>query len=124
MEFLGGEPFALEDVAEMGVAPDASYLDAHAVQVGEPFHGARDLIVEARPAAPGIELVLRPIEGRATSLAYVRARLEVVFVLSGKRSFGSPMDDHCLLRTGQCAERRPRPFRHTAPGACRDITPQ
>lgn len=78
----GRKPLPLENVAQMPSAASALDLYALAVRVGNSTDGPRNLLVERRPAATGVELVLRPIEGRPALLAFVRPGIGRAFVLS------------------------------------------
>ena len=79
------KPLPLEDVPEMGAAARALDLDALAVGIGQPSNRARDLLVERGPPAVSVELVLRPEEGGAASLAFVQAGVEEAVVFPGER---------------------------------------
>ena len=59
---LLGQAFAQEDVAEMTAAIGAFDLDSAAIGIGQARHGAFDLLIERRPAAVRVELVVRAIE--------------------------------------------------------------
>ena len=71
---LPGEPLAEKDMAEVRVAGGAGDLGALPVRVLGALHGAGHLVVEARPAAMRIELVLRTVEGRLAAAADVGPR--------------------------------------------------
>jgi len=53
------EALALEHVAEVSPAPSTLDLHPLSVRIGQPTHGARNFLVEGRPAAVGVELVFR-----------------------------------------------------------------
>jgi hypothetical protein len=89
---------SLEHVSQVRTAPRALDLDPHPVRVGQPLDSPRDLLVKARPSAPGIELALGPVQRGSASLALVRPRRGEVLVLSRVRAFGSlPYDDPLLF---------------------------
>ena len=76
-----GEPLADEDVAEMSATGGAFDLDAAAIPVRQPPHGALDLLIERWPAATGVELRIGDVERRFASAAGVCALDEEVVVL-------------------------------------------
>src|SRR5271156_453088 len=93
------EPLAQEDVAQVGAAVGALDLRPASVGVGDPLDRARYLVVEGRPAAPRVELVLGTIEGRLAPPAEVRPRPEIVLVLAGEGPLRPLVDyDLFLLR--------------------------
>lgn len=81
---LGGEQFTDEDMAEMTAAASALYFDAIAIRIRQLPNGALDLLVERRPAAAGMELRTRNVEGRVAPAADISALNEEVVVLAGK----------------------------------------
>ena len=121
---LGSEPLALEDVAEMRVAARAPDLDTHSVRIAQSLHRPGDLVIEARPAASSVELIVRSIQRSTASFAHICPGLEVVLLLSGERSLGAVMHDHGLFRAGQFAEGGRRLSGHVEADPCRVITPQ
>ncbi len=108
----GGEPLPEEDVAEMGPAGRAFDLGALPIWIREAPNRPRDLEIEARPAAAGIELVLRPVERSLAALADVRSLAGIVLVLARERSLRPSMDDDPLFLLGQGAQVPVRRFRH------------
>lgn len=88
----GGEPLALEDVAQVAAAVGADDLDAlheHAV-VLEALDGPRDAVEVGRPAAAAAELVRRLVQGRVAPGARVHARRGGVLVeLAGPGGLGA-----------------------------------
>ena len=92
------EPLPLEDVTEVASAPRALDFDPFAVRIGETADRSGDLLVEGRPTAMGVELVVRPIEGSPALLAFVRPGVEVRLVFARERRFGAFVEDHALFR--------------------------
>jgi len=88
----GGEPLALEDVAQVSTAVGADDLDAlheHAA-VLEALDGTRDAVKVGRPAAAAVELVGRLVQGRLAARARVHARGGLVLVeLAGPGGLGA-----------------------------------
>ena len=97
----GCEALPFEHMAEVAPAPGALDLDPLSVRVWNSTDGPRDLLVERRPAAVGIELVLRPVERCTAPFALVRPGLGVAFVLSRERGLGPFVEDHSLFRSGE-----------------------
>ena len=56
-----GEPFAHENVAKMATAIGTLDLDSHTVGVGYPVYCAQYLLVERRPSAVSVELIVGTI---------------------------------------------------------------
>ena len=82
---------AFEHVAQMAATIGANdFHPFHAERmVGLADDSARDFIVERRPAAAGIELVGRAVQGRIAAPADVGTRSLVVPVFAGKRPFSA-----------------------------------
>ena len=97
----GRELLSFEYVPQVTAASGALDLGPNSVGVGNPFHAAGNFLVEAWPAAPGIELVLGLVEDRAAALAGIPAGAEDRLVLPGERGLGSLVDDDPLLRAIQ-----------------------
>lgn len=91
------EPLAKEHVAEVAAAVGALNLDALTVRVGQTFHGADDLIIEGRPAAVSVELILGAVEPGVAAAANVGAGFIEVIVLAGEWRFGTSGLDHVPL---------------------------
>lgn len=88
----GGEPLALEDVAQVPAAVGADDLDALHEHAGvlEALDGARDAVKVGGPAAAAVELVRRLVQGRVATRARVHARRGLVFVeLAGPGGLGA-----------------------------------
>ena len=64
----------VEDVAQVAAAVGADDLGPAAIGVGDAPDAALDLVVEARPAAAAVELVLRAVERGVALPADVGAR--------------------------------------------------
>lgn len=109
------EPLALEYVAKMRPASGALNLHALAVRVGEAADCTWNLPVERGPAAMGVELVLRAVEGRPTPLTFVRSGSELAFVLSREGPLRPFVDDHPFFRAGQGSKDGARCLGHTRP---------
>ncbi len=91
------ESLPLEDMAEVAAAARALDLHPFPVRVGDATHRPRDLLVEGRPTAVGVEFVVRPIERSPALSALVRSGPEVRLVLAGERGLGSLVEYHALL---------------------------
>jgi hypothetical protein len=102
---LGGEPFTDEDVAEVTAAARALYFDTIAIRIREPPDGALDLLVERRPAASGVELRIRNVEGRVASSTDVRALDEEIVVFARKWALGPFVHDDTRLFRGELVQR-------------------
>jgi hypothetical protein len=100
------EPFAFEHVAEMTTASGALYLHAFTVGVRKPADRPGNFLVERRPAAVGVELVVRPVEGCAALFTLVNSRRYGAFIFSRERRFGALVKDHTLFGAGQGPEGR------------------
>lgn len=88
----GGEPLALEDVAQVAAAVGAYDLDALHEHAGvlEALDGAGDAVEVGRPAAAALELVRRLVQGRVAPGARVHARGRGVLVeLAGPGGLGA-----------------------------------
>ena len=70
---LVGQAFACEDVPQVAAAVAADDLDSPAVCIGFSMDGAFDLVVEARPATPGMKLVFRAVERSVAATTGIRA---------------------------------------------------
>jgi hypothetical protein len=81
--------FALEHVAQVPAAVGTLNLDPMAIGIGYALHGAWYLLIKARPTAAGVKLGIGPIELGIAAAADVRAVVERVFVLAGKRPLGA-----------------------------------
>ena len=99
-----GEALSFEHMAEVAPAPGTLDLDTLPIRIRKSTDGLRDLLIERGPATVGIELVLRPVERCAASLALVRPDPGVAFVFSRERWFGAFAHDHTLFRSGERTE--------------------
>ena len=97
-----GESFAGEYVAEVGAASGAGDFGALSVRVGGASHGAGQCVVEAGPAASGVEFVGRPIERCAALFAVVGAVGVEGDVFSAERGFGAFVDDDVSVNAETC----------------------
>src|SRR5271155_2431908 len=68
---LGGHPLSEEDVPQVSPTMVAADLGPPAIGIGDPSNRPGDLIIEAGPSAPGVELVHGPVEGRVAAAAVV-----------------------------------------------------
>ena len=91
------EPFSRKYVPKMSAAGRAEDLRAHPVRIRLAPDRPFDLIVEARPAAVGIELVARTVERRVAPPADVSAGGLVVGVLPGERTFSPLVNDNVFF---------------------------
>ena len=69
---LVGHAFAFEHMPEVAATVSAKNFDSPAVRVGFAFDGLFDFVVETRPTAPGMKLVLRALERCVAPAADVR----------------------------------------------------
>ena len=77
---FSGESFARKDMAQMGSAPGAENLRTASVGIRFAAHGTRNFIIEAGPAAAGIELSCeRTTEHRTGGSGRCRLVVEVIF---------------------------------------------
>lgn len=90
---LGRHALAFEDVAEMSAAMIADDLRSPTISVSNAFDGVADLVVEAGPTAPRVELAGRFIQRRVAPSAEIGAGLLAIVQLPGARSLGALVDD-------------------------------
>src|SRR5690606_18225980 len=95
-DVLRGEALAVEPVPEVRVAPGAADLGAdHPVRaVLDVPDRAGQRLVEARPAAVGLELRLAGEQRRPAGAAAVRPRGDGRDVLTGPRRLGAGLPEH------------------------------
>lgn len=98
---LWREPLTQEHVAEVASAARAGDLRPVSVRVRRALHRAGDLVVEARPAAVGVELVLGPVQGRVAAPALVGPRGLVGDVFPAPRALRALVNDDPLLFTSE-----------------------
>lgn len=92
------EAFPRKHMAQMPAAVRAENLGAVAVRVRCPPDGAFNLIIKGGPAAMGVKLVFRAVQGRLTLPAHiVAAGFKMVGVLAGKGGLGALVQDDLLL---------------------------
>ena len=103
------QSLALEHVPEVRPTRSAHDLRALPVRIRNPLHGSGDLLIEARPAASGVELVVGTVERSVTPFTDVPALLPVVIVFSREGWFSAPMDDDPFFLPGQLIVARSRP---------------
>ncbi len=96
-----GHHLALKYVSEMSVAVRALDLDAIPVGIFDAFHCSGNLLIEARPAAARIKLVIGSIELGVALAADVRAPLGEIVILSRKWRLRSLVFDHVAFLRGQ-----------------------
>ena len=94
---LGRQAFTLKNMPQMGAAVLADDLHPVAVGIGLATHHARQGIVEGRPAAPGIELVRRTVQGHTALAAQIGPGGRILFVFTGPRSFRGLAEDDVRL---------------------------
>ena len=90
---FGGEAFAFEDMPQMGPAGGADDFRPVAVRIGNPHDGPCDLVIEARPAASGVELVARAVERCAATPAGIGSVGLMVPVAPAERRFRRAVGD-------------------------------
>ncbi len=95
-----GVAFAFEDVPQVPAAGRAGDLGAPAVRVAGADHRAGDLLVEAGPAAAGVEFAGGSVERRAALPALVGALLECVLIFADEGHLGALVEDHALFFRG------------------------
>lgn len=83
---FSGKSFARKDVAQMGSALGAENLRTASVGIRFAAHGTRNFIVEAGPAAAGIEFILRTVQRSTAPAAAVGAVFVVEVIFTGKRA--------------------------------------
>ncbi len=103
---LGCEAFSEEDMSQVGPAPGALDLGSGAIRVRQATDASRDLLIEARPTAMGVELAVGAVEGLSAALARVGPGLEVPLVLPGEGSLGPLVEDDPFLRRRELPEGR------------------
>ena len=94
---LGRQALALKHMPQMRAAVIANDLHPAAVGIGLAAHHARQGIVEGRPAAPGIELVRRTVQGHAALAAQIGPGGRILFVFTGPRGFRGLAEDDVRL---------------------------
>ena len=105
---LRGEPFALEDMAEVPAAGGADDLGAAAVGIRLAAYGTGEGVVEARPAAAGVELAVGGEEGRAATPAGVGAVGAVLPEASREGPLGAGAGVSVRARSAATAMKAPR----------------
>ena len=70
---FSGKSFVRKDVAQMGSALGAENLRTASVGIRFAAHGTRNFIIEAGPAAAGIEFILRTVQRSTAPAAAVGA---------------------------------------------------
>ena len=83
-----------EDVPQVGAAGGTGYLGPAPVSIGRAAHRTRYLLVKARPAAPGMELIRGPVERRIAPAAHVDAVGEKPVVFTAERRLGPLVQDN------------------------------
>jgi hypothetical protein len=96
-----GEALAVEDVTQVAAAGRAQNFDAAAIGVGLVADGAGELLVEAGPAAAGVELAVGAVEGGVAPAADIDAGLKEVVVFASEGPLGALMDDDALFSGGE-----------------------
>ena len=98
------EPLAEEHVAEVAAAVHAGDLGPVPVRVRRTKDRAGDLVVEARPAAVGIELVLGTVQRRVAATAVIGPRRFVGDIFAAPGHLGALVNDDAFLFTSQLVE--------------------
>ena len=91
---FGRKAFARKDMPQVSAAAGTSDLRPSSVGIRRAPHGTGDFVVETRPAAPGIELVLRTVQRRTALAATVNPLSAMLVITARKRRFGTLVDDH------------------------------
>lgn len=84
-------------MSEVTAAACALDFGTQTVGVGYALYGAGDLLIEARPTATGVKLVIGTIEFGIAAATDVRSLLEKIIVRAGERMFRSLVCDDVLL---------------------------
>lgn len=100
---FGRKFFALEHVSEVSAAIGTDDFGAFAIGVRDALDGAFDLVVEARPSAARVKLVIRSVEWCAALAAGVGAGFVRFIEFSGKGGFGPLVDYYASFGIGQRA---------------------
>lgn len=90
---LFGEAFAGKDMPEMTSAVAADDLCPSTISIGMLRYCTGDFIIKAGPSAAGSKFVFGFIEWLITLPAYIGTGKFIVVVFSGKRPFGSFVED-------------------------------
>lgn len=92
-----GKSFSKKHMAQMSAAVGALNLGPRTVGVRQVLDGSRFLLIERRPPATSLELVLRLVEVGVATAAGKDPWLEKVVVLSGEGRFSSLIFDYMPL---------------------------
>ena len=90
-----------QEGARVAAAVGALDLGTLAVLVGRALHGTGDLVVQGRPAAAGVELVVGAVERGVAAVAHKGDDLREVAVRTGEGRLGAPLLDHLPLARGE-----------------------
>ena len=93
--------FAEKDVAEVAAAVVAENLSAAAIGIALLFDGAFNLVVEAGPAAVGLELRRRFVKRCSALGAGIGSFFVVVVIFAAERAFSTLLNDNSLLFEGK-----------------------
>ena len=88
-----GESFPFKYVPQVTTTGVAKDFDATAIGVGYLFDCTGNFVVETRPAATGIEFVLRAVQGRIALAAKISTRSFKIVIFARKRPFGAFFQD-------------------------------
>ena len=91
---FGRKAFARKDMPQVSAAAGTGDFGTPAVGIRRAPHGTGDFVVETRPAAPGVELVLRTVQRRTALAATVNPLSAMLVITARKRRFGTLVDDH------------------------------
>ena len=89
--------FAFKDVAKMSATVLAQNFNSATIGVGFAMDSAFDFVIETRPAATGMELVLRFVQRRIAATADVRAIGVVVGQFTRAGKFGPLVNDYVFF---------------------------
>ena len=86
---FGRKAFARKDMPQVSAAAGTGDFGTPAVGIRRAPHGTGDFVVETRPAAPGVELVLRTVQRRTALAATVNPLSAMLVITARKRRFGT-----------------------------------
>ena len=86
---FSGETFTFENVPQVRAAIVAQDLDALTIAVNLPPYRSRNFVIKTRPTAKRFKLILRPVQWRLASFAYIYALRFIIQQLARKWPLGS-----------------------------------
>lgn len=94
---LCGKTLAFEYVPQVAVAVCAADLHPSAIRICKPPHGTRNLLVETRPPASGMEFRVGSIQLGIAAPANVGAGTIFIFVFAAEWRLGTPAHENLFL---------------------------